>query len=151
MDTVFRFWGKSRELFLEFFDKYTLDQLNKIPAGFRNNLIWNIGHVIVVQQALIYKGSGLDGYVSNELFHLYKPGTKPTEHTSQEEADNLKSLLISLIKNTETDYQNKIFLNFIEKTVGAGFYLSSLEDAFAFNNYHEALHLGYMTNIRKFV
>ena len=151
MDTIFRFWKTSRESFLYFFDKYNLAQLNKTPAGFSNNLIWNIGHIIVVQQALIYKSSGLEGYGADELFNLYKPGTKPTGNTSQEEVDNLKKLLFSLIEKTETDFQNKKFIKFNEKTVGTGFYLSSLEDAFEFNNYHEGLHLGYMTNIKKFV
>ena len=151
METIFRFWETSRKTFLPFFDKYNLAQLNKIPSGFSNNLIWNIGHVIVVQQALIYKGSGLEGYIPEELYTLYKPGTKPTGSTSQEEADNLKELLFSLIEKTEKDFQNEKFIKFSEKTVGLGFYLSSLEDAFQFNNYHEGLHLGYMTNIRKFV
>ena len=109
MNTAFRFWKTSRELFLKFFDKYSLEQLNKIPPGFSNNLIWNIGHVIVVQQALIYKSSDLEGYVSEELFNLYKPGTKPTGNTSREEADELKKLLMSLIEKTETDFQNGKF------------------------------------------
>ena len=151
MDTSFRFWKTSREQFLGFFDKYTLEQLNKIPSGFSNNLIWNIGHVIVVQQALIYKGSGLEGYISDELFNLYMPGTKPTGNTSQEEVDNLKKLLMSLIEKTEADIENGKFITFNEKMIGVGFYLSSFEDALEFNNYHEGLHLGYMTNIRKFV
>lgn len=151
MDSVFRIWKTSREQFLGFFDKYTLEQLNKIPSGFSNNLIWNIGHIIVSQQAIIYKGSGLEGYISEELFNLYKPGTKPTGNTSQEEIDNLKKLLMSLIEKTETDFQNKKFVTFKESTTSTGFHLSSIEDALQFNNYHEGLHLGYMTNIRKFV
>ncbi|WP_407635809.1 DinB family protein [Solitalea canadensis] len=47
--------------------KYTIDQLNKVPAGFNNNLIWNIGHEIVAQQALIYKSSGLEGYIFRRI------------------------------------------------------------------------------------
>lgn len=55
MESILKTWKTSRKLFLEYFDNYTIDQLNKIPDGFSNNLIWNIGHVIVAQQALIYK------------------------------------------------------------------------------------------------
>lgn len=151
MDSAFRVWETSRESFLGFFDKYTLEQLNKIPSGFSNNLIWNIGHVIIVQQALVYKNSGLDGYLPMELFGLYKPGTKPTGNTSREEVDHLKTLLISLIEKTETDFKNQKFGAYPEKTVGTGFRLSSIEDAIRFNNYHEGLHMGCMMNIRKFV
>ena len=63
METTFKIWRTNRNLYLEFFDKYTLEQLNKIPAGFSNNLIWNIGHIIVAQQGLIYKSSDLQGYL----------------------------------------------------------------------------------------
>lgn len=79
MESTFKTWKTSRNLFLEYFDKYSLEQLNKIPEGFSNNLIWNIGHIIVAQQALIYKLSNIQEYIPEELFELYKPGTKPTE------------------------------------------------------------------------
>jgi len=52
---------------LEYFDNYTLEQLNKIPEGFSNNLIWNIGHIIVTQQVLIYKLSNLQGYIFGRI------------------------------------------------------------------------------------
>jgi hypothetical protein len=39
----------------KFLSGYNLDQLNTIPEGFNNNLIWNIGHIIVSQQLLVYK------------------------------------------------------------------------------------------------
>ncbi len=151
MESTFKTWKTSRNLYLEYFDNYTLKQLNKIPEGFSNNLIWNIGHIIVAQQALIYKLSNLQGYLSEELFELYKPGTKPTEQTSEKEAIELKDLLISLIENTETDFYNGKFTTFNERMTGTGFHLSSLKEAFEFNNYHEGLHLGFMTNIRKFI
>ncbi|TSE03001.1 DinB family protein [Aquimarina algiphila] len=151
MESVFRTWKTSRELYLDYFNNYTLEQLNKIPNGFSNNLIWNIGHIIVAQQALIYKDSDLEGYIPNELFELYKPGTKPTGKTSQNEVTELKELLLSLIKKTETDFYDGKFVNYNERMTGTGFYLTSLKDAFEFNNYHEGLHLGFMVNIKKFI
>lgn len=151
MKSIFKTWKTSRNLYLEYFDKYTLEQLNKIPDRFSNNLIWNIGHIIIAQQVLIYKSSDLNGYLSNELFGLYKHGTKPTGNTSQKEANELKKLLISLIEKTETDYHNGTFVKFNKRMTATGFHLSSLKDAFEFNNYHEGLHLGFMVNIRKFV
>ena len=151
MESVFKTWKTSRELYLDFFEKYTLEQLNKIPTGFSNNLIWNIGHIIVAQQALIYKGSNLEGYISIELFNLYKPGTKPTEKTTENEVTELKRLLLSLIDKTEQDFSKGEFVNYNKRMTGTGFYLNSLKDAFEFNNYHEGLHLGLMMNIRKFI
>lgn len=151
METTFKIWKKNRDLYLEFFEKYTLEQLNKIPVGFSNNLIWNIGHILVCQQVLIYKSSDLQEYISQELLELYKPGTKPTGKTSETEIAELKELLISLIEKTETDYYNGEFKIYNERTTSTGFHLGSLEEAVEYNNYHEGLHLGLMMNIRKFV
>lgn len=151
MESIFKIWKTGRKLYLEYFDKYTLNQLNKVPDGFSNNLIWIIGHIVVAQQALIYKTSDLQGYISKELFQLYKPGTQPTGNALENEAQELKGLLISLVEQTEMDFSDGKFVKFNERMTGTGFYLSSLKDALEFNNYHEGLHLGYMMNIRKFV
>lgn len=151
MEALFKAWTTSRKLFLNFFDNYSLDQLNKIPNSFNNNLIWNIGHIIVTQQKLVYKGSTLQGYISDDLLNKYQSGTKPTELVLQKEADELKALLTSLIKPTINDFQKGLFTTYNERTTGTGFHVSSIKDAFECNNYHEGLHLGYMMGIRKFV
>jgi hypothetical protein len=151
MEAIFKAWETSRKLFLNFFDSYTIDQLNKIPAGFNNNLIWNIGHIIVAQQALIYKGSNLPMHISDELFNRYKPGTQPTGNTSQAEVEELKELLFSVIPKTKEDFNNGIFTTYVERTTVTGFHLASVTDAFEFNNYHEGVHLGYTMAIKKLI
>lgn len=116
MENAFKIWKQNRNLYLDFFEKYTLEELNKIPVGFSNNLIWNIGHIIVCQQVLIYKSSNLQGYISQELVKLYKPGTKPTEKASENEIKELKKLLISLIEKTETDFYKGEFNIFNDRS-----------------------------------
>jgi hypothetical protein len=150
-DSIFKTWETSRKLYAEYFDKYSLEQLNKIPTGFSNNLVWNIGHIIVAQQSLIYKLSNVDIYISDDLINLYKSGTRPTQHTSQAEVDQLRSLLSSLIEKTKADYNAGKFISFNGRMTGTGFLLTTLNDAFEFNNYHEGTHLGVMMSIRKFV
>lgn len=151
MESILKAWKTSRQLYSDFFEKHTLDQLNQIPQGFNNNLIWNIGHIIVSQQSLIYKASDVPMCIPDELFHRYKPGTKPEGIVSSGEASELKALLTSLVEQTEKDFYNGKFVVFNERTTRTGFHLASLRDVFEFNNYHEGLHLGYMMSIRKFV
>ncbi|WP_207423882.1 DinB family protein [Desertivirga brevis] len=151
MESIFDAWMTSRQLYSDLFDKYSLDELNNIPKGFNNNIIWNIGHVIVAQQSLIYKSSAQSMLISEDLFHKYKPGTKPTEVVDQEEADELRQLLTTLIPLTINDFHSGKFKVFNARTTGTGFLLSSLTDAFVFNNFHEGLHLGYIISIRKFL
>jgi len=151
MESIFKAWRTSRQLYAAFFSKYTPEQLNHIPQGFNNNLIWNIGHVVIAQQSMIYKLSSVPMCISDDLFDRYKPGTKPTSPVLQNEIDELKTLLTSLIEQTEKDFYSEKFVTFTERMTATGFHLTSLSDAFEFNNYHEGLHLGYMMGIRKFV
>jgi|SRR5436190_1738073 len=151
MDAVIKAWKTSRKLCLDFFDKYSLDQLNKVPDKFNNNIIWNIGHIIAAQQSIVYKTSNLPINISDNFFDRYKPGTKPTDPVSQSEVDEIKSLLVSMIEQTEKDLANGKFVSFTERNTITGFHLGNLQDALVFNNYHEGLHLGYMKSIARFV
>lgn len=151
METEFKITRRTRELLALYFENYTLEQLNKIPEGFNNNLIWNIGHIIVSQQSLVYKGSNKAVNIDESLFGLYARGTKPERDITQAEADNLKALLLSLPDKTEQDYNNGIFTGYNARKSEMGYDLSTVEDAIAFNNHHEALHLGIMMQLRKFI
>jgi hypothetical protein len=59
----------------------TLEQLNKIRKD-TNNLIWNIAHVVVVQQMLVYKLSEFyDDFQTKWLRN--KKGSKPEHIATQ--------------------------------------------------------------------
>lgn len=151
MQQTFDITRISRKMVAPFLENYTLEQLNKIPDGYSNNLIWNIGHIIVVQQLLIHKLSGLPILVSDEMIAKYMKGTKPEHIATQAEVDEIKALLFKTIDQTEVDYSDKKFKNFQEYPTSTGFVLKNAEDAIKFNSFHEGLHIGIMMNLRKFV
>ena len=151
MESSLKVLTTNRNILLSLLEKYSLQQLNLIPADFNNNIIWNIGHIIVVQQRLIYALSNLPLYISDDLVSLYKSGTKPLIAVTQEEVDTLKTLLTSLVDNTKNDLATGKFQTYNEFTNSVGFNLVSIEDAMVFNNFHEGIHLGYIQCIRKFL
>ena len=151
MNQTFDITRTSRKMIAPFLENYTLEQLNAIPDGFSNNLIWNIAHIVVTQQLLVYKLSGLPTMVSDEMIQKYRKGTKPEHIVTQAEVDEIKSLLFTTIDQTEVDFENKIFKNFDEYPTSTGFVLKSAKEAMIFNNFHEGLHLGILMSIRKFV
>lgn len=151
MHQTFTITKTSRKALSHFLDTISFEQLNKIPEGFNNNIIWNIAHIIVVQQMLSYKLSGLPMLVSDEMVAKYMRGTKPENDVKQTEIDVIQSLLFETINKTEDDYNNRIFQNFQEFTSLSGFTMSNIEDALSFNYYHEALHTGMIMSIMKFV
>lgn len=151
MKTEFETNRTSREVYARYFENYTLEQLNKVPQGFSNNLIWNIGHIIVSQQLLVYGGSGQPMLVSQDLINKYMRGTRPEGDVTQQEADEIKNLLFWPIDKAEEDYNAGLFTAYTERKTQMGFLLKTVEDAIAFNNYHEGIHLGIMMSIRKFL
>ena len=151
MNQLFTITDTSRTMVSKILENHTLEQLNKIPEGFNNNLIWNIAHIVVTQQLLVYKFSGLPMLVSDELVQKYMKGTKPEHNVTESEVDEIKSLLSKTIGQTKEDYENGIFKNFQEYSTSTGFILKNIEDALAFNNFHEGLHIGIMMSLRKLI
>lgn len=149
MDYAFDITIKNRRLLKAFIENHTLTELNKVPEGFNNNIIWNIAHTIVTQQLLVYNLSGLSMLLSEEMVASFRKGTKTERDLSQAEVDAVKNLLFSTIEKTKEDYDNKVFQTYNQYTVTTKSTLSNVEEAIEFNNFHEGIHLGYILAIRK--
>ncbi len=130
-------------------NNYSLEQLNEVPEGFTNNLIWNIAHVIVTQQLLVYKLAGLPTMISDEMIDLYKKGTKTERPCTAEEVAEIKELLHSTIAKTEEDVAEGLFVNYTEYPTSTGYVIRTNEDSFSFNSFHEGIHLGYVLALKK--
>ena len=145
MQFTFEVFNNIRPFFKKHIDNNSLEDLNKVPEGYNNNIIWNIGHVVVTAQLLAYKLSGLPMMVSDELVNKYRKDTKPEGAVSQEEVDAIKALLFATIEKLETDYNKGIFKAYNAYTVSTtGNTLTNIDEALQFILFHEAMHLGYI-------
>ena len=151
MNDSFEILKKSRALILKLIEDFTLEQLNKIPNGFGNNIIWNMAHLAVIQQILCYKLSGLSMRVSDEMAEKYMKGSKPTGDVSQTEVDEIKELFVSLPNQFEKDYRASIFKEYEAYTTSLNVTLIDIDSANTFNNFHEGIHLGVILALRKLV
>ena len=142
MEKPFNITLQNRKILYKFLQDTPRDQLLNIPDGFRNNIWWNIAHVVVTQQILIYKLSGLPMKISEALIDKFKKGTVPDGTATEEEIKTIKGFLFSTIEWTQEDYENGLFKDFNEYTTSVNVTLSNVEDAIAFNVYHEGLHMG---------
>lgn len=149
MNWAFDITLKSRAILKTFIETYSLEELNRIPEGFKNNIIWNIAHTIAVQQALIYKLSGLPTIISQDMLTKFAKGTAPERDLTQSEVDEIKGLLFSTIEKTKEDYENEVFQNYHEYTVTTKSTLTNVMEAIEFNNFHEGIHLGYILALKK--
>jgi len=130
---------------------HSLDQLNHIPDGLGNNIVWNIAHTIAVQESLTYGLSGLRWTAPKELVKGYARGTRPTEDVDQKFVEFLKGEVLDSLERLQENYNNGIFKEYKSFELSLGYTLQSVEDAIYFNIYHEALHMSRIIDIRKFI
>ncbi|WP_299105090.1 DinB family protein [uncultured Tenacibaculum sp.] len=151
MNTEFEVLKKSREIVLKKIEGLTLEQLHITPEGFKNNIAWNVAHLVVTQQLLHYKLSGNQCLVPEDLIEKYRKGTAPSEDFTEEEWEEVKELLMGLPDTLKEDFEAGIFNEYTPYMTSMGFELTSIERAIAFNNLHEGIHLGIVMALVKLV
>ncbi len=151
MKTQFNILKTSRKILLKVIEDLTLEQLHTIPEGSKNNIIWNLVHLMVTQQLLHYKLSGLHCLIPDDLIDEHRKGTAPTKEFTASEIEEIKELFIGLPATLEEDYETGIFKNYTEYPTSTGFVLDSMDTAINFNNFHEGIHLGIILGLKKLV
>ncbi len=141
----------SRRNVLGLTQQLSLEQLNHVPAPFRNNLAWNLGHLVVTQQLLCYRLAGQPGYIDDEMIAKYRKGTAPLGPIDATELEQIRQLLVDLVDRTEQDYAAGVLSSYKPYATSYGLDLNSVEDAIHFNNLHESMHLGTCLSLRKMV
>jgi len=151
MQKQFNVLKKSRLLTLKAINNCTIEQLNKIPSGFKNNIAWNITHLLVSQQLLCYKLAGLDCLVSEEMIANFQKGTAPTYTITKAEFEVIKKQFLELPDKMEEDYLDGKFKNYTQYKTSVDITLNTIEDGIIFNLYHEGIHLGVILQLLKFI
>ena len=141
----------TRKYLFDFTADLTVEELNEIPKGFNNNIIWNLTHLISTQQSACYIRAGLKLAVEEKYFIGYKPDTKPDDYFDGAEVDKVKKMFLSTIHQLESDYANNLFANYIPWTNRYGVPIANIDEALGFLPYHEGLHLGYVMALKRMI
>lgn len=122
------------------------DQLHAMPDGFDNNIAWNLGHIMVVQQRILYGSSGLPLSVSQETVPMYLPNTSPADWQTEPDAKALVAELMPQQEQLEADFAAGRFSEneFSPFETRSGLTLGDLDAALTFNIYHESQHYGFI-------
>lgn len=120
----------------------SLEYLTAIPKGFNNNILWNAAHMISINQLLTYHQAGLNVTEPKRIVFGYKKGTFPEEDIDPIFVSNVKTRLITSIKQLERDYHDGVFKSYKPYTLSSGLELNSVEDAIKFDIYHTGYHSG---------
>ena len=142
---------KVRQTVINIVNDLSMEEINKIPDGFNNNIAWNLGHLIAAQQGICYVRPGLKQVVDEKYFLQYKPGTKPEQDIDENEVELMKEVLLTSIDKLENDYNSDLFVSYPSWTTRYGVEIASIDDAIHFLLYHEGLHTGTIMALKKIV
>lgn len=153
MDQAFKFIIDSRMAFARMLDDLSLEEINEIPDGFNNNIVWNFGHIVVSTPILCYVRTGIWADSSAIPFVSgYQKGTKPSYTVNAAEVNELREQAISTIRQLESDYRKGLFdamKPFDTATYGTT--LDNFEELLATTAGHDNLHFGYAMAQKKII
>lgn len=144
----------ARQGFTELIEGLTIEQLNKIPPGFNNNIAWNFGHISVAALALAFKTSGVKPAIEIPYFKKYGKGTRPETHIDAEELQALKDYAvtaISMIKESLTgnEFSNVTITPYTTTTYGMP--MTDIDEIIATIAMHDSLHYGVAKSLSRIV
>ena len=145
---------KVRQFLLKQIAELTPKQLNEIPEGYNNNIIWNLCHLICAQQSICYVRAAQPITVNEKYFLPYTTNTKPGAYIYAQEIESIKELFINSVDQLQTDFEKKIFENYTASENILRIYgveLNTIDDALEFVLYHEGFHTGYIISLVRLV
>ena len=146
MEQQLQFFQWTRANILHLLNDLSEQQISRIPEGFNNNILWNAGHIYWVQQVLVYQLAGISPDFTESFQAKYSSGNFPTDGDSSD----LTLIIDHLQKSTEKtieDYRGGKFQGYqsiSNRYDRVEFTFTEWNDAFQYNNLHEAMHYGFM-------
>ncbi len=151
MEKLFETALFTRISLLKVLESKTYEELVTIPENFRNSIFWNIAHILVTQQLLCYKLSGLEIKIDKDLVKKYGKGAVATKEVDTSDIQYVKDHLVAAMEVTQKDYQNGVFTEFSPYMTSTGIELKSIEDVLGFSALHDGIHLGVVLSLMKVV
>ena len=149
---LFDTFSRVRNQNIELIDSIPLDKLEVIPKGFRNNVLWNAGHLVTVQASLLYVRVGRPSPLDTKYRRYFAKGSSPEDFDNELPAFDKVRLglekLIGVIQRDIPELEKLAYLEPITVSVGS-ITLESFRDALSFMPLHETYHLGMMTAMKK--
>ena len=136
---------------LQLTEQLTADQMNQVPDKMKNNLIWNLGHLVFTQQMLCYGLGGLTPAIDTACFSEFAPGTVPARYIREEEILKIRAALVNSFDKLAADIETDKLQGYTPWKLPAGIAIDNIGDALATNCIHEGRHFGVVISLTKMV
>lgn len=127
------------------------EQMNLVPGPMKNNLIWNLGHLVFTQQMLCYQLGGITPTIDIPFFSQFAPDTHPGAFIGAAEIENIKRTFSEAFEKLTADISLGKLDHYAAWNLPSGIAIENIEDAMATNAVHEGRHFGVIISLIKLV
>jgi hypothetical protein len=125
------------------------EDLLHVPDGADNNVLWNLGHIVLSHYRLVYRPAGATVPVPETWNEWFLPGTSPGSWTDEGPAvGEVLDQFHGQFERIGADHNAGLFDAYKPFELKSGAKLSSAEEAMAFNLMHEGIHIGAVIALR---
>ncbi|WP_412067289.1 DinB family protein [Rubrivirga sp. IMCC43871] len=132
-------------------DRLSDDQWLAVPDGFRNSILWNVGHIAVTADLLTYGLARRAVPSPDWAVAAFRKGTAPDAWETPPDIAATRALFDTGLAPLAADLGTDAFADFRPYTTTPGVTLASVEEAVAFNAFHEGLHTGTIATLYRLV
>lgn len=149
---LFGLLNASRNMTLASLNAVNEELADRQPDGFNNTIRWNVGHIYLALNNLVYGYAGEEAPTPEGFEQLFGRGTKPADwgDLNVPSIAELKELLAAQPSEIEKTFRER--LNEPCQT-SFGFYdtgeTTKIAEMLNFAIFHEGLHLGFINGIKR--
>ncbi|RHW37621.1 DinB family protein [Lysinibacillus yapensis] len=138
-------YAKTRQNLTKVLEDVSPEVLERIPAGFNNNIHWQVGHILVAAELFMFYGQNNLPPQYNEYF---KSGSKPAEWAGEVPSiSSILELLNEQLERINALPEEAFTVELPEPFIGN----KNTGELAAFGAFHEALHLGQIQMLKRFI
>jgi len=137
-----------RSLTMKSLDGLDQAKLTTIPAGFKNNILWNAGHILFYTCSFVYGPSGHPNPLPAHYKDLFKANTSPADWKEAPDGAEVIREMGTIVDRIAADNAANKFSEYKGLTLGPRS-LATLPEALTFHCFHEGLHLGVINSLKK--
>lgn len=127
-------------------------QLQFVPQGSRNHILWHLGHIVSIQQQLMYRSTGHSSYVDDLFIGMFKKGSAPAEWNTIPDIKMVRAKIEETSQKLKQDFNSGYFKSAhlkMKYVMPYGITIAHLEQTIPFILTHEAVHYGIISQYIK--
>jgi len=125
------------------------EQMLEVPEGAVNNVLWNIGHIVLSHYRLLYRPCGGSAPLPQVWEGWFMPGTSPENWgTDGPVLDTVLGEFETQVDRIDSEVRKGAFANYKSFKLKSGFTLDNVAEALNFNTMHEGIHIGAIIALR---